>query len=137
LYTQHYYSPKHIWNFDEIQIQIGRQSRARVLTKKCSHQVYSTIPKSKEWLTINFAMNALEGLILRFYIFQGERIKDDYIKYYKFGTCMAVQTKAWMTSFLFKEFLSFFKRLILGGSSPSNHHLLILNGHGSHVSYKQ
>jgi hypothetical protein len=47
---------------------------------------------------------------------------------------MVVQTKAWMTSFLFKEFLSFFKRSILGGSSPSNHHLLILNGHGSHVS---
>jgi len=134
LYIQHYYSPNHIWNFDEIEIQVGRQSRARVLTKKGSHQVYNTIPKSKEWLTINCAMNAIEGLILRFYIFQGERIRDDCIKHYKFGICMAVQTKAWMTSFLFKEFLSFFKRSILGGSSPSNHHLLILNGHGSHVS---
>jgi hypothetical protein len=47
---------------------------------------------------------------------------------------MVVQTKAWMTSFLFKDFLSFFKRSVLGGSSPSNHLLLILNGHGSHVS---
>jgi hypothetical protein len=81
-------------------------------------------------------MNAIEGLILRFYIFQGERIKDDYIKHCKFGTCMGVQTKAWMTSFLFKEFLSLFKRSILGGSSPNNHHLLILNGHGSHVNLK-
>ncbi len=51
-------------------------------------------------------------------------------------TCMAIQTKAWMTSFLFKEFVSFFKRLVLGGIFPSNHHLLILNGHGSHVSLK-
>jgi hypothetical protein len=49
---------------------------------------------------------------------------------------MGVQTKAWMTSFLFKEFLSLFKRSILGGSSPNNHHLLILNGHGSHVNLK-
>jgi hypothetical protein len=49
---------------------------------------------------------------------------------------MAIQTKAWMTSFLFKEFVSFFKRLVLGGIFPSNHHLLILNGHGSHVSLK-
>jgi hypothetical protein len=47
---------------------------------------------------------------------------------------MAIQTKTWMTSFLFKEFLSFFKRSILGGISPNNHHLLILDGHGSHVN---
>jgi hypothetical protein len=47
---------------------------------------------------------------------------------------MEVQTKAWITSFLFKEFLSFFKRSILGGLFPINRHLLTLNGHGSHVS---
>jgi hypothetical protein len=41
-----------------------------------------------------------------------------------------------MTSFLFKEFLSFFKKSIPSGSSLSNHHLLILNGHDSHVSLK-
>jgi hypothetical protein len=79
-------------------------------------------------------MNAVEGLIPGFYIFRGERIKVDYIKHCKFGTCMVVQTKTWMTSFLFKEFSSFFKRLIPGGISPNNCHLLILDGHGSHVS---
>jgi hypothetical protein len=36
--------------------------------------------------------------------------------------------------FFIKDFLSFFKRSILGGISPRNHHLLILDGHGSHVS---
>jgi len=47
---------------------------------------------------------------------------------------MAVQTKTWMTSFFFKEFLSFFKKLVLGGISLNNHHLLALDGHGSHVT---
>ncbi len=42
---------------------------------------------------------------------------DDYIKQCKLGTCMAMQTKAWMMAFLFKEFLSFFTRLVLGGIS--------------------
>jgi hypothetical protein len=46
---------------------------------------------------------------------------------------MAMPKKAWMTTFLFKEFLSFFKRSILGGVSFTNN-LLILNGHGSHVT---
>jgi len=47
---------------------------------------------------------------------------------------MAMQAKAWMTTFLFKVFLSFFKRLVLGGISQTNCHLLILDGHGSHVT---
>jgi hypothetical protein len=46
---------------------------------------------------------------------------------------MTMQAKAWMTSFLFKDFLSFFKKLILGEISQSNRHLLILDGHESHV----
>jgi hypothetical protein len=36
--------------------------------------------------------------------------------------------------FLFKEFLSLFIKLVLGGISQSNHHLLILNKHGSYVT---
>jgi hypothetical protein len=51
-------------------------------------------------------------------------------------TCMAVQTKTWMTSCLFKEFLSFFKRLVLGVIFPINSHLSTLNGHCSHVSLR-
>jgi hypothetical protein len=41
-----------------------------------------------------------------------------------------------MTSLFFKEFLSFFKKLVLGGISPNNCHLLALDGHGSHVTLK-
>jgi hypothetical protein len=38
-----------------------------------------------------------------------------------------------MTLFLSKEFLSLFKRSVLGGISLTNMHLLILDGHGSYV----
>jgi hypothetical protein len=51
-------------------------------------------------------------------------------------TCMAMQTKAWMTSFLFKEFFSFFKDYVPSGISQTNRHLLIIHGHGSHVTLK-
>jgi hypothetical protein len=36
--------------------------------------------------------------------------------------------------FLFKEFVTFFKKSILSGVSFINQHLLILDGHGSHVT---
>jgi hypothetical protein len=41
-----------------------------------------------------------------------------------------------MIIFLFKKFLFFFNKLILGGMPLNNWHLLILNGHGNHVTFK-
>jgi hypothetical protein len=38
--------------------------------------------------------------------------------------------------FLFKEFLSLFKKSIPRGITNYNQHLLILDGHGSHVTLK-
>jgi len=74
------------------------------------------------------------GVLPNFYIFKRERLKDDYIKFYKPNICMAMQKKAWMIAFLFKEFLFLFKRSILNGVSLTNRHLLIINGHGNHVT---
>jgi len=36
--------------------------------------------------------------------------------------------------FLFKKFLFFFKRFVPSAVSTTNWHLLVLNGHGSHVT---
>ncbi len=41
-----------------------------------------------------------------------------------------------MISFLFNIFLSFFTKSIHKGIFQTNKHLLILNGHGSHVTIK-
>jgi hypothetical protein len=38
--------------------------------------------------------------------------------------------------FLFKKFLSFFKWSILGGMFITNRHLLVLDGHGNHITLK-
>jgi hypothetical protein len=59
---------------------------------------------------------------------------DDYIKLCKQGSCMVMQSKAWMIDFLFKEFMSFFKRSIPSGISLINRHFFIIDGHGSHVT---
>ncbi len=42
----------------------------------------------------------------------------------------------WMTFFLFKEFLAFFKKFIPSGMVFTNQHLLVLDGHGNHVTLK-
>jgi hypothetical protein len=90
------------------------------LARKGSNAIYSTIPKSWEWLIINYTINVAEGVPPNFYIFRGERLRDDYIRLYKLGSCMAMQKITWMINFLFKEFLSFFNKSIPSGVSLTN-----------------
>jgi len=66
---------------------------------------------------MNCVVNATGDFLLGFYICRGQWIMDDNIILCKASTCMTVQTKAWMTSFLFKEFLSFFKKLVISDIS--------------------
>lgn len=49
---------------------------------------------------------------------------------------MAVQGKAWMTAYLFSEWLSHFIKNVklMGEILPERCHLLILDGHNSHVT---
>jgi hypothetical protein len=81
-------------------------------------------------------VNATRTTLPRFYIFKGNRIHDDYIQLYKPGIYMVMQSKAQMTTFLFKEFLSFLKKSIPSGISLTNRHLFILDVHGSHVTFE-
>jgi len=92
------------------------------------------IPFPSPKFIINCVINATRTTLLGFYIFKAERIWIDFIQLCKLRTCMAMQSKASMTTFLFKEFLSFFKRSIPNGISLINKHLLIFDDHGSHVT---
>ncbi len=61
-------------------------------------------------------------------------MQNDYIKLCKRESWMDMPSKAWMANFMFKELLSFFKRLVPSGFSLINRHLHILDGHGYHVT---
>jgi hypothetical protein len=50
---------------------------------------------------------------------------------------MVMQKKLWMIFILlFREFLALFKKSIPSGMSFTNQHLLVLDGHGNHVTLK-
>jgi hypothetical protein len=63
------------------------------LARRRSIAVYNIIPKSQEWLIVNCVVNVVGGVLFGFYIFKGERLKDDYIKLCKLGICMAMPKK--------------------------------------------
>jgi len=131
------YFQNHIWSLNETNIQANQHFKAKILAQKGSHQVYSNISKSLDWFTINYVMDAINRFEHAFYIFQSEWKHNGYISLCRPKTCMAMQKQSMDDIFyLCKEFFSLFKKSIVGGISQANCHLLILNGHGSHVTLK-
>lgn len=90
----------------------------------------------REWLSVLVCVNASGLSIPSFYIFKGKRFRRNYIERCESGATMAMQPRAWMTSFLFSKWISHFVKSVepLGGVSPDRRHLLIFDGHVSHVS---
>jgi hypothetical protein len=97
--------------------------------------VQTVVPNQREWLSVLFSINVARVAIPPFYIFRGKRFRKNYIQHYEAGATMAMQSRAWMTSYLFSAWISHFIESVrrLGGISPERHHLLILDGQNSHV----
>ena len=107
------------------------------MAKTGARSVHSIIPKEREWLSILVCVNAASHYIPNFYIFHSKSFQRDYIKQCEDRASMAMQEKAWMTCHLFKSWIGHFVKNVRDyglGISPSCRHLLILNGHGSHVT---
>jgi hypothetical protein len=131
------YKPSYIWNCDESGAQAGRNGGARVLAKKGVRSVYLIIPKEGEWLSVLVCVKATGYHIPSFYIFRGKSFQRDYIKKYEDNASMAMQPKTWMTGQLFKAWIGHFVKIVRDcGLGISSHcrHLLILDGHRSHVT---
>jgi hypothetical protein len=135
-YTEHQYDPSHIWNADESGTQAGRSGGGRVLAKTGARNVHIITPNEREHISVLSCINASGDSIPNYYVFKGKQYQRAYIAECEVGARMGMQKNAWMTGHLFEKWLDHFtihlqKR---GGISPSNRHLLILDGHNSHVT---
>ena len=76
------------------------------------------------------------GSIPNFYILKGSYFLEDYIVRCEPGSVMGMQQNAWMTRWLFESWISHFLEYLKAGLGidHSNRHLLILDGHNSHVT---
>ena len=136
LYNNFKYPPSHIWNCDESGVQAGRSGGATVLAKTGSKSVHSVEPDQREHLSVLSCINAEGGCIPNFYILKGTYFLKDYVKQCEDNAVMAMQPNAWMTKWLFESWIShFIGNLKRGpGIDLTNRHLLVLDGHNSHVT---
>ena len=65
-------------------------------------------------------------------------MRANYIRSYEDGAAMAMQPEAWMIQHLFSTWISHFINSLDSreGVSPQNRHLLIVDGHTSHVTHE-
>ena len=103
--------------------------------KRGSKSIHSMVPNEHEWLTVLTYINTVGQSIPGFYIFKGKRIRPNYIIHCEDGAAMAMQPEAWMTQFLFSNWITHFINCLnmRGGISCERRHLLIVDGHNSHV----
>ena len=91
------------------------------------------LPMSRESI-YSFCVNAIGFSNPRFYLFKGKDHMKNYIKNCELETCMTTHPNAWMTKELFMNWLYHFVVVVPSGFSPTNRHLLIFYGHGSHIA---
>ncbi|KAI5071644.1 hypothetical protein GOP47_0013895 [Adiantum capillus-veneris] len=106
----------------------------KVLAKKGVKSVYAITCDSREWMTVLCCVNAAGQSIPTYYIFKGSRITSNHIQDCEEGAAMAMQKKVWITRELFKAWLQHFDNAITKSIGKDIRHLLILDGHGNHVS---
>ena len=135
LYQKFHYSLGYIWNCDESDVQIRRNGGATVLAKWGNRFVHSIEPNQREHLSILSCINTDGGSIPNFYILKGAYFLKDYITDCEDGVVMGMQPNAWMTKWLFKNWISHFMECLRKrpGIDMDNQHLLILDGHNSYV----
>ena len=106
-----------------------------MLAKWGSRSVHSIEPDQTEYLSVLSCINADGGSIPNFYILKGTYFLEDYIARCEDGAMMGMQPNAWMTKWLFESWILHFITCLRKGHGLdlTNRHLLILDGHNSHV----
>ena len=136
LYNKFAYPPSNIWNVDESGCNASKSGLNKVLARKGVRSVYAQISNERKWLSILTSINVARWSILHFYIFKEKRRLRNYIYLCEAGSTMEMQENRYMTSYLFSRWMDHFIEQLeaIGDLSPSNRHLVILDGHKSHVS---
>ena len=72
-----------------------------MIAKTGTKRVQSVVPNQREWLSVLVCVNAAGKSVPSFYIFRGKLFRNYYIQNCEPGATMAMQPRAWMTTYLF------------------------------------
>ena len=106
----------------------------KVIGVRGSRSVMNVGSRSRKWMTIMACSNALGYSLPNLYIFTGERKKVNYVEDCETHARMAMSEHGWITEEIFLDWLNHFKEHVPGGVSLQKKHLLIVDGHKTHMT---
>lgn len=122
-------SPSHIWNLDESGLQDVFEAK-RAVGQKGVPLYQVTAGEKGDTTTVLPVFNAVGEIGALMVIFKGKRIRPEWVVGSPPGTLIRASPDGWINKDLFLEFCkAFVKKLVNDGKK----HVLLMDGHGSHV----
>lgn len=122
--------PAHIWNTDETRLQDHFVSD-KVVAEKGRPCYEINASEKGETSTVLATFNAVGQCIPPMIIFKGKRLEAEWCVGASTGTLVRVSDNGWITTELFLEWGKMFVNNL--PKDDTRPHLLLLDGHGSHV----
>lgn len=85
-------------------------------------------------MTVLVCINAMGHIIPNLYISSASRRRENFVIRCEPGAKMAVQKNGWIDEAIFCEWLEHFRDSVPGGVSLEKKHLLLVDGHSSHIT---
>jgi hypothetical protein len=123
-----------ISNFDETGFRMGVISTSKVVTAAENARTVSIQPGNREWVTVIESVQATGHLLPPLIIFKGRMLQESWYTGSPSNWMIGVSDNGWNTD---KIGLIWLKKLLgpyTQDRTVGKHRLLILDGHGSHIT---
>ena len=125
--------PHLIYNLDETGLQ-PNHTPPNVIAPANSKPQSITSPRSTT-VTLLGCINAIGNSLPPFFVFKGKRYNPDLMKGASTGAVGVMSESGWSNSTIFQQYLQdHFLRFKQSDADPSQHTLILYDGHASHVS---
>ena len=134
-FVEHQYSPKHIYNMDEVGYGIGESQSSRALINKREKSSWKVINGKQEWVTAIECVNAAGESLPPMIIFRAKHLQSSWIPRdapinWRFST----SNKGWTTDSHGYEWLAEVFEPETLSEDLEERRLLIMDGHSSHMT---
>jgi len=135
LYLQHQYPPERIFNMDESGFAVGESQSSRVLVNVREQSSWKVVSGRQEWITAIECIGASGVAIPPLIIFKAKHTNTGWIPSttpprWRFST----SNSGWTSDSHAYEWLTTVFEPETRPDDPSLHRLLIMDGHGSHIT---
>ena len=122
-----------IYNMDETGLALGVMTNCQVLASSSKKRAYVKSPETREWVSVIECVSAAGRKLRCVAIFKGKSLQTTWFPSTVLGWFYTTSENGWTSNVIGGEWL---RRIFLPetASTPQRPRLLIMDGHGSHVS---